>query len=82
MTEALAKILKAAEQPSAPERAELADRLVESLANNIPPEIAHAHVAEVRRRVAEVEAGEVSLVPGEEVLASVRGLLASAGAGD
>jgi len=78
MTQAVAHILEEAEQLSAPERAELADRIVESLAHNIPSDIAAAQVAEVRRRIAEVEAGEVSLIPGDEALARVRQLVASA----
>ena len=78
MTQAVAHILEEAEQLSAPERAELADRIVESLAHNIPSDIAAAQVAEVRRRIAEVEAGKVSLVPGDEALARVRQLVASA----
>ena len=78
MTQAVAHILEEAEQLSAPERAELADRIVESLAHNIPSDIAAAQVAEVRRRIAEVESGEVSLIPGDEALAHVRQLVASA----
>ena len=78
MTQAVAHILEEAEQLSAPERAELADRIVESLAHNIPSDIATAQVAEVRRRIAEVEAGEVALIPGDEALARVRQLVASA----
>ena len=75
MTQAVAHILEEAEQLSAPE---LADRIVESLAHNIPSDIAAAQVAEVRRRIAEVESGEVSLIPGDEALAHMRQLVASA----
>ena len=57
-------------------RAELTERLVESLAQNISPEITTAQLAEVRRRIAQVESGEVALIPGDEVLARVRRLLA------
>ena len=78
MTQAVSQILKEAEQLSVPERAELADRIVESLAHDIPPDIAQAQVTEVRRRIAQVEAGEVALVPGKEALAHVRRLVASA----
>jgi putative addiction module component (TIGR02574 family) len=78
MTQAIAQILKEAEQLSAPERAELADRLLESLAHDIPPAIAAAQIAEVRRRIVEVESGKVALIPGEEALAQVRRLVASA----
>jgi putative addiction module component (TIGR02574 family) len=57
------------------ERADLTDRLVASLVEDIPPEITSAQLAEVRRRIAQVESGEVALVPGDEVLARVRRLL-------
>ena len=78
MTQAVAQILEAAEQLSPPERAELADRLVERLTDDLPPEIAQAQIAEVHRRIAQVETGEVVLIPGEEALARVRQLVASA----
>lgn len=78
MTEAVAHILEEAEQLSVPERAELAERIVESLAHDIPEDIAQSQIAEVRRRIAQVETGEVTLVPGEEALAHVRRLVASA----
>lgn len=61
----------------APEvRAELAERLIGSLAEDVSPEITKAQLAEVRRRIAEVESGEVELIPGDEVLARARTLLA------
>ena len=56
-------------------RAELTERLVASLADDISPEVISAQLAEVRRRIAQVEAGETALVPGHEVLARVRNLL-------
>ena len=56
-------------------RAELTERLVASLAEDISPEIASAQLAEVRRRIAQVESGEVALMPGDEALARVRKLL-------
>lgn len=80
MTQAVAQILEAADQLSAPERAELADRMVERLAHDIPPDIAEAQLTEVRRRIAQVEAGEVALIPGDEALAQVRRLLTSSSA--
>ena len=78
MNQSVAHILEEAEQLSAHERAELADRLMESLAHDIPSDIAAAQVAEVRRRIAQVESGEVALIPGDEALAHVRQLVASA----
>ena len=64
--------------PLSPEdRAELTDRLVVSSAEASLPEIERAHLAEVRRRIARVETGEVPLIPGEQVLAEGRAVLAS-----
>jgi putative addiction module component (TIGR02574 family) len=57
-------------------RAELSERLIESLAQDISPEITSAQLAEVRRRIAQVESGEVELIPGDEALTRVRNLLA------
>ena len=57
-------------------RAELAERLIGSLAETVSPEITSAQLDEVRRRIAEVESGEEELIPGDEVLARARRLLA------
>lgn len=57
-------------------RTELTERLIASLAEEISPEITSAHLAEVRRRIAQVESGEAQLIPGDEALARVRNLLA------
>lgn len=81
MTPSVAQILEEAERLSPPERADLADRLVESLARDVPPDLAQAQILEVRRRIAQVESGEVALIPGEQALAHVRGLLGSVQAG-
>ena len=78
MTPAVAHILEEAEQLSAAERVELTDRLVEGLAHDIPPDIAQAQITAVRRRIAEVESGKVALIPGEEALAQIRRMVASA----
>lgn len=57
-------------------RAELTERLIASLAEDVSPETTGAQLAEVRRRIAEVESGEAQLIAGDEVLARVRHLLA------
>jgi hypothetical protein len=44
-------------------------------ADDASPEITEAQLAEVRRRIAQVESGEVALIPGDEALARVRRLL-------
>lgn len=79
MTQAVARFLEDAKRLSPAERAELTDHLVEGLGRSIPAEIEESHLAEVRRRIARVEAGEVTLIPGDEALAQVRRLLAEAG---
>ena len=57
-------------------RTELTERLIASLAEDTSSEITNAQLAEVRRRIAQVEAGEVALIPGDDVLVRVRKLLA------
>jgi putative addiction module component (TIGR02574 family) len=57
-------------------RAELAERLIGSLAEDVSPEITNAQLAEVRRRIAEVESGQAEMIPGDEVFARARQLLA------
>jgi putative addiction module component (TIGR02574 family) len=78
VTQAVAEILQAVEHLSAPERAELADRLMEALTADISPEIERAHLDEVRRRVAEVESGAVTLIPGDQVFAEARRIVETA----
>jgi putative addiction module component (TIGR02574 family) len=78
MTQAVAQILAEIERLSPPDRADLADCIVETLIDGIPPEIEQAQFEEVRRRMAEVESGEVKLIPGEQALEQVRRLVASA----
>ena len=56
-------------------RVELTERLIASLADDVPAEIQRAQLDEVRRRIAQIESGEVALVPGEEALARVRNVL-------
>ena len=56
-------------------RVELTERLVATLADDVPAEIQRAHIDEVRKRIAQVESGEVELIPGDEALAHVRKLL-------
>ncbi len=77
MTDAATRLLEQVEQPPADERAEFADRLLESLADEVPFELTQAQLAEVQRRVAQVEAGEATLIPGEEAEARIDKLIAS-----
>ena len=74
MIEAVANILAEVEQLTPPERAGLADRLIETLTQSIPPEIERAQIQEVRRRIVQVDSGEMTLIPGEQALEQVRRL--------
>ena len=56
-------------------RAKLAKRLIASLVEDVSPDIIGVQLAEVQRRVAQVESGEVTLIAGDEVLAKARTLL-------
>ena len=53
-------------------RADLTERLVATLVEEIPNEITRAQLHEVHRRIAQVDSGEVALIPGDEALARVR----------
>ena len=53
-------------------RADLTERLVATLAEEVPSEITRAQLDEVHRRIAQVDSGEVALIPGDEALARVR----------
>ena len=57
-------------------RVELTERLIASLAEDISPEITNGQLAEVRRRIYQVESAEAALVPGDEVMVRVRCLIA------
>lgn len=52
------------------ERARLVERLIASL--DADPEVEKAWAAEVERRQAQIESGEVSLISGPEVLARLK----------
>lgn len=54
------------------DRAQPAEKLLESLHEDTDPDIEAAWDAEIRRRVAEVESGAVKLVPAEEVFDEIR----------
>jgi putative addiction module component (TIGR02574 family) len=56
-------------------RAELTERLIASLANDVAADITDEQLREVRRRIAQVESGEAKLIPGDDVLSRVGRLL-------
>jgi len=74
MSDALAELKEMAAQLSAQERAELALALIESLDGPLEnqADVAEAWRIEIDRRVAQIEGGEVELIPGDEVFERAR----------
>ena len=70
MSSTLQSVESAALELSPEERAQLAQRLLSSLPRD--PYVQSAWDAEIRRRVAALEAGEMGSVPAEEVFAEAR----------
>jgi putative addiction module component (TIGR02574 family) len=54
------------------DRARLAEELLASLGDGLAPEIDAAWDDELRKRVADLESGAVTLIPADEVFARVR----------
>ena len=72
MSNMLAELKEKAAQLSAAERAELALALIESLDGPAEADVEEAWRVEIERRVAQVERGEVQLIPGDEVFERLR----------
>lgn len=75
MSDVLIELKRRAAELSDNERAELALSLIESLDGPADPDVEEAWEVEVERRVAQIERGEVELIPGEDVLARLRSRL-------
>ena len=56
-------------------KAILADRLIESIGNNIDFQITRSHLEEVKNRRDEIRSGIISPIPGEDALARVRAIV-------
>jgi len=72
MGTAVDKILKEALSLPADERASLVERLLQSLNLPTEAEVTRLWAEEAERRVAQLEAGEVELILGEQVFAKIR----------
>ena len=72
MSTALAELKQKAAQLTERERAELALELIESLDGEPEAGVDEAWRNEVARRIAQIERGEVQLIPGDEVFARLR----------
>lgn len=75
MSLTLDQITEEAMKLPADSKAELADRLVESLDSADPDEIQRLWSAEAIRRRDEIRSGKVKRIPGEQVLDEVRRLV-------
>lgn len=75
MPDLVAELSQRARQLAPEDRARLAQELLASLERELAPEVDAAWDAELRKRVAEVEAGAVKLVPADEVFARARRVL-------
>lgn len=71
----LEQITAEALQLSVASRAELAERMMESLGNSEDGEIEQLWFAEAERRLEEVRSGKVKTIPGEEVMAEIRQMI-------
>jgi len=72
MSTALAELKQKAAQLDETERAELALALIESLEGEADVGAEESWRIEVERRIAEIDRGEVQLIPGDEVFARLR----------
>lgn len=73
MTASLETVEEAALRLSAEDRAELIERLIDTVLP--PPPLHPAWEAEIARRVAEMDAGLVEGIPAEEVFAQMRAII-------
>jgi len=72
MSTVLTELKQRAAQLSESERAELALALIESLDGEVDAGAEEAWRVEIERRIAEIDRGDVQLIPGDEVFARVR----------
>ena len=72
MSNMLVDLKEKASRLSDTERAELALSLIETLDGPADPDVEEAWRVEAERRIAQIELGEVQLIPGDEVLARLR----------
>jgi putative addiction module component (TIGR02574 family) len=68
-------LLEEALQLSPASRAHLVEKIVESIAADIDPDVQQAHLGEIQRRRRQTASGQDTIVSGEEALARVRIIL-------
>jgi putative addiction module component (TIGR02574 family) len=72
MSKDLTEVLRDASELSEQDRATLAGLLIESLETEADSDVEEAWVAEIARRVAQLEAGDTKISPWEEVRQRLR----------
>ena len=72
MPDLVTELSQRARELAPEDRARLAQELLASLEGDLEPEVGAAWDAELRRRIAEVDAGAIKLIPADEVFARVR----------
>jgi len=72
MSDTLAELKERAARLPEEERAELALAMIESLDGSADPDVDEAWRLEIERRSAEIDRGEVDLIPGDEVFDRLR----------
>lgn len=81
MSAAAKEIVEAALRLDPQVRAEVAEEILESLADSTYGELSPAWEAELDRRAEDIDKGRVKLIPAEEVFAELEGLLRTGLAG-
>ncbi len=79
MVEEVRKIVEQALKMPARERAEIVQRLLESLDRQIDVDVESAWQSEVERRISELDSGRVTCIPWEEVRERLMGNSREAG---
>jgi putative addiction module component (TIGR02574 family) len=75
MTQQVDKLYQEASRLPLAERAALAGLLVDTLEGAVDPEVEKAWREEVIRRIAELDAGEVTTIPWQQVRSKVRSIV-------
>lgn len=72
MPESVSELSRRALELAPEDRARLAEELLASLEGDLEADVDAAWDAELKKRIAEVESGAVTLIPADEVFARVR----------
>ena len=71
----IADLLQEALQLPPDSRANLVEKIVESLETDIDPSLEQAHLQEIEKRMQSVSSGQSAILPGDETLSRARSIL-------